>query len=344
MHYVDSNNSPAWFPPWAVRRRYRPGPRCLWSENPRSERAFPDQSVRERARRPGGEAARAGEAAEDDGAQASRRAASRRIGRCRGRPGPPASRPRVRPGDARHGRRCRPDRGATTTSAGVGASRPRAAGEAVDPVEGGRARRRSWALPSRSARQLGRHVLVPRRPGQPVAVLAGGELVRGHARHGTGGPRRPGSRRPRPFGSETCPGCIVSVTSTTTSTLARFVVSRARPPSTRPRRVGVVGVHPQRTAGVALAPGRVAEDRVGGERPALAGREHERVVGVDGRRLRASEVELAEQLGDGEVHAARRRCAPGASSRRLVDGERRRPTGWRGWRRTGAHRARAPRR
>ena len=67
--------------------------------------------------------------------------------------------------------------------------------------------------------------------------------------------------------------------------------------------------------GVALAPRRVAEDRVGGERAALAGRQHERER-RDRRRAAprsASAVELVEQLGDRRGGPGRRRCAAAAS-------------------------------
>ena len=92
-------------------------------------------------------------------------------------------------------------------------------------------------------------MLVPRRAGEPVAVLAGRELVGRHARRPRPRPR-PGSRRPSPFGSEMWPGCIMSVTSTTTSSAAPLGrhAGPAAVGEAEPRRVG-------RAASAARRPG-----------------------------------------------------------------------------------------
>src|SRR5207247_9817509 len=59
------------------------------------------------------------------------------------------------------------------------------------------------------------------------------------------------------------------------------------------------------TAGVLLAPGRVAQDRVGGERAPLAGGEEQRPVRVVTGRCRVAKLdELVEELGDVEVDEA----------------------------------------
>ena len=71
-------------------------------------------------------------------------------------------------------------------------------------------------------------VLVPRRAGEPVAVLRRGQLVRRDAVQRAC--RRPGRgrSRPSPLGRLTWPACSVSVTSTGTSALPRLVVTRTR--------------------------------------------------------------------------------------------------------------------
>ena len=105
---------------------------------------------------------------------------------------------------------------------------------------------------------------------------------------------------PKPLGSEAWPASIASLTSTVASALPRAVVTRARPPSTSPRRVGVLGADPQRAVGVALAPARVADDVVGGVGAALAGGQHERelVARSSAAGPSSSARELGEQLGD----------------------------------------------
>ena len=88
------------------------------------------------------------------------------------------------------------------------------------------------------------------------------------------------------------------------------MVSRTALAGRDAERGGVRRVDAQRAAGVLLAPRRIADDRVGGERPPLAGGEHERVRGIgDGRRAGAR----ARRAGP----AARRgACRSGVAMRR----------------------------
>ena len=171
-------------------------------------------------------------------------------------------------------------------------------------------RRVSWRAPRRSGRRRRScrhslescgHRLVPRRPGPRIAVLAGRELVGRDA----GLVSRPGRRRDRDrdrWGATTWPACTVSSTATVTSTLARFVVSVAVSPSTRPKPVGVGRRDAQGAVGVLLPPRRVAQDRVRGERAPLTSGQEQRPVGVvTGRSLVAQLGELVEKLGDVEV-------------------------------------------
>ena len=110
------------------------------------------------------------------------------------------------------------------------------------------------------------------------------------------------------MGSEMWPGCIVSVTSTTTSTLPRPRGESQRFAVAAAERLRVLRADPQRAERTLAMPAGIADRRVAGVAAALACGKHERERRVVRLRAQLELLQFRQQLGQVQVDAVIRQA------------------------------------